>query len=100
MGTFRKVLKEAAKACGIKHNVGTHTCRKTWGWWQYKYNCQKANLDITMLQRAFGHSTPEVTLRYLGITDEEDKALYHDMCIHVISDSTFNSGLCRGKGGS
>ena len=89
VGTFRKVLKDAAKACGVKQNVGTHTCRKTWGWHQYKYNSDKANLDISMLQRAFGHSSPEVTLRYLGITDEEDKALYRNMCIHVISDKGF-----------
>ena len=89
VGTFRKVLKEAAAACGLRQNIGTHTCRKTWGWHQYKYNSEKANLDITMLQRAFGHSSPEVTLRYLGITDEEDKALYKNMCINVVSDHDF-----------
>lgn len=89
VGTFRKVLKEAAAACGLKQNIGTHTCRKTWGWHQYKDNSEKANLDITMLQRAFGHSSPEVTLRYLGITDEEDKALYKNMCINVVSDQDF-----------
>lgn len=89
VGTFRKVLKEAATACGLKQNIGTHTCRKTWGWHQYKYNSEKANLDITMLQRAFGHSSPEVTLRYLGITDEDDKALYKNMCINVVSDQDF-----------
>lgn len=89
VGTFRKVLKESAAACGLKQNIGTHTCRKTWGWHQYKYNSEKANLDITMLQRAFGHSSPEVTLRYLGITDEEDKALYKNMCINVVSDHYF-----------
>ena len=89
VGTFRKVLKEAAAACGLKQNIGTHTCRKTWGWHQYKANSEKANLDITMLQRAFGHSSPEVTLRYLGITDEEDKALYKNMCINVVSDQDF-----------
>lgn len=98
VGTFRKAMKEAAKACGVKQNVGTHTCRKTWGWHQYKYNSDKANMDITMLQRAFGHSSPEVTLRYLGITDEEDKALYHNMCIHVVSDKGFGDHDCMGAG--
>lgn len=87
--TFRKVLKEAAKACGIKQNIGTHTCRKTWGWHQYKFNSDKANMDISMLQRAFGHSSSDITLRYLGITDEEDKALYRSMCIHVVTDVDF-----------
>lgn len=89
VNTFRKVLKEAAQACGLNQNVGTHTLRKTWGWHQYRYNCNKANMDITMLQRAFGHSSTDVTLRYLGITDEEDKALYHNLCINVISDEKF-----------
>lgn len=89
VGTFRKVLKQAAEACNIKQNVGTHTCRKTWGWHQYTYNSDKANMDISLLQRAFGHSSPDVTLRYLGITEEEDKALYKNMCIHVVSDSNF-----------
>ena len=99
VGTFRKVLKEAACACGVKQNVGTHTCRKTWGWHQYKYNSDKANLDISMLQRAFGHSSPEVTLRYLGITDEEDKALYRNMCIHVVSYKGFEDhGLLKTLG--
>lgn len=91
VGTFRKVMKEAAAECGLKQNIGTHTCRKTWGWHQYKYNSEKANLDITMLQRAFGHSSPEVTLRYLGITDEEDKALYKNMCIRIVSDPAFSN---------
>lgn len=98
VGTFRKALKDAAKACGVKQNVGTHTCRKTWGWHQYKYNCDKANMDITMLQRAFGHSSPEVTLRYLGITDEEDKALYQNMCIHIVGDEGFEDHDSMGTG--
>lgn len=89
VNTFRKVLKEAAHACGLNQNIGTHTLRKTWGWHQYRYNCDRANMDITMLQRAFGHSSSEVTLRYLGITDEEDKALYHNMCINPIIDEKF-----------
>lgn len=89
VGTFRKVLKEAAAACGLKQNIGTHTCRKTWGWHQYKYNSEKASLDITMLMRAFGHSSQDVTMRYLGITDEEDKALYRKMCINTVTDPSF-----------
>ena len=87
--TFRKVLKQSADACGIKVNIGTHTCRKTWGFWQYKHNCKENKMDITMLQRAFGHSSPDITLRYLGITDEEDKELYHGMNINVVTETRF-----------
>ena len=96
--TFRKVLKRAASASGVRQNIGTHTMRKTWGWWQYKYNCKGNDMDITMLQRAFGHSSSEITLRYLGITDEEDKALYHGMNINIVKESELpdNSLLCTG----
>lgn len=98
VGTLRKVIKEAAAACGIRQNVGTHTLRKTWGWWEYKHNCSDKNLDLSMLQRAFGHSSQEVTLRYLNVTDEENKALYHGMCLRVTSDPDFAGNAGRGQG--
>ena len=59
----------------------------------------KSGIDSPILWRAFGHSSPEVTLRYLGITDEEDKALYRNMCIHVVSDKGFEDhGLLKTLG--
>ena len=33
-----RVLKEATDAVGIEH-FGTHTMRKTWGYWTYKSIC-------------------------------------------------------------
>lgn len=79
--TFRKVLKEAATACGIKQNIGTHTLRKTWGWWQYTTNTGKQYGDVAQLQRLFGHESSMTTLKYLGIMEQEDKELYHNMVL-------------------
>lgn len=80
--TLRKVLKEAALACGVRQNIGTHSLRKTWGWSEYTSNpTLQTNRDIGQLQMLFGHSSPQTTLRYLGIMDEEKKALYHDMSL-------------------
>ena len=77
-----KVLKEAALACGVRQNIGTHSLRKTWGWSEYTSNpTLQTNRDIGQLQMLFGHSSPQTTLRYLGIMDEEKKALYHDMSL-------------------
>ena len=59
-------LNKAADMVDIK-SVGTHTMRKTFGYWHYK-----AHLNIAQLQRILNHSHPEVTLRYIGITQEED----------------------------
>lgn len=78
VGALRHVLKEACDACGIKQNIGSHTLRKTFGYWHYM-----ENMDIVSLQRLFGHSSPSVTLRYIGITDEDDKKAYNSVSIDV-----------------
>lgn len=60
-----RILNDAAKACGINDRIGTHTMRKTFGYWHYKrYH------DVAMLQDIFNHSSPSVTLRYIGINDD------------------------------
>ena len=73
--------KDAAKACGIKQNIGTHTLRKTFGYFHYQ-----SNHDIVFLQRLFGHSSALITMRYIGIADEEEKKAYHDVSIDLLGD--------------
>lgn len=79
--TLRKVLKRAAKACNIKQNIGTHTLRKTFGYFHYQ-----SNHDIVFLQRLFGHSSALITMRYIGIADEEEKKAYHDVSIDLLGN--------------
>lgn len=76
--TATKILKEAAKACDIKVNVGTHTMRKSFGYnW---YNAHRDDVNaLTHLQRLYKHSSPQVTLAYIGIEDEESKQYYNDL---------------------
>ena len=50
----------------INEGIGTHTMRKTFGYWYYK-----ETRDIASLQMILNHSHPEITLKYIGITDEE-----------------------------
>lgn len=65
-----KILNKAAEKCGIVE-IGTHTLRKTFG-----YHFYKKTKDVAMLQDIFNHSAPSVTLRYIGISqDEIDKAI-------------------------
>lgn len=65
-----RVLSEAGKELGLE-SIGTHTLRKTFGYWHYqKYH------DVVMLQEIFNHSAPSITLRYIGITDDmKDESL-------------------------
>lgn len=60
-----RVLNRAGRMVGVSE-VGTHTMRKTFGYWHYKqYH------DIALLQEIFNHSAPSITLRYIGIRDED-----------------------------
>lgn len=65
-----KILREAAEAHGLV-DIGTHTLRKTFG-----YHVYLATKDVVVLQQLFNHSSPAITLRYIGYTqDVMDKAL-------------------------
>lgn len=46
--------------------IGTHTMRKTYGYWLYK-----ETKDVAMLQDILNHSTPKITLTYIGINKED-----------------------------
>lgn len=60
-----RVLNDVAEQLGLEE-VGTHTMRKTFGYHHYK-----KNHDVAILQDIFNHSAPSITLRYIGITDDE-----------------------------
>ncbi|ADH99458.1 site-specific integrase [Salisediminibacterium selenitireducens] len=60
-----KILRRAAEEAGVEF-VGTHTMRKTFG-----YHFYKQYKDASMLQKIFNHSSQSITLRYIGISQEE-----------------------------
>lgn len=66
-----KILNEAARLAGIKERVGTHTLRKT-----FAYHAYKSGQDITLIQKLLNHSSPAVTLRYIGITQDQMDDVY------------------------
>jgi integrase len=51
-----------------REDIGTHTMRKTFGYHHYKIN-----KDVAILQEIFSHSAPSITLKYIGITQDEIK---------------------------
>lgn len=65
VGTVWKIFNKAAKEMG-RGDVGTHTCRKTFG-----YHYYKKTKDIATLMVIFNHSSEAITKRYIGITDDE-----------------------------
>lgn len=66
-----RVLKEAAGICGIE-NFGTHSLRKTWGYWTYKMS----KYNIGLIMDTFNHSSQSITLRYIGVNQDQKDELY------------------------
>jgi len=66
-----RVLKEAAMVMGIE-SFGTHSLRKTWGYWTYKIS----KYNIGLIMDTFNHSSPRITLRYIGINQDQKDELY------------------------
>ena len=60
-----KIINNACRKAGITDNVGTHTLRKTFGYHHY----QQFH-DVAILQYLLNHSSPSITLRYIGITQD------------------------------
>lgn len=59
------ILNSVAVSHGLEH-IGTHTLRKTFGYHFYQTFPGK----IVELQKILNHSSPGVTLRYIGIEQE------------------------------
>ena len=66
-----RVLKEAANIIGIE-NFGTHSLRKTWGYWTYK----ASRYNIGLIMDTFNHSSQKITLRYIGVNQDQKDELY------------------------
>lgn len=65
-----QVIKKAGEEFGV-YDLGTHTMRKTFG-----YHMYQATHDAVMLMKLFNHSEIHVTLRYIGVEqDQTDRAI-------------------------
>ncbi|MBC1628420.1 site-specific integrase [Listeria welshimeri] len=60
------IISEAGKKAGLE-NLGTHSMRKTFG-----YHLYKNGVGLELIQVLLNHSSPKITLRYIGI-EQEDK---------------------------
>lgn len=68
-----RFLNAACGEIGLDINVGTHTMRKTFGYHHYKQNN-----DVALLQKILNHSSPSITMRYIGIDQEEIDISYNN----------------------
>lgn len=59
-----RIINLAAAEVGLCE-IGTHTMRKTFG-----YHFYQKTKDVALLQEIFNHSSPSITMRYIGINQD------------------------------
>lgn len=67
ISTVNNMVKSWCRKVNLTGNFGAHTLRKTFGYMQRT----KYGVDIELLAKRFNHSSPSVTMRYVGIVDSE-----------------------------
>lgn len=60
-----RIINRACLKAGIKDTIGTHTLRKTFG-----YHFYQKTKDIALLQLILNHSTPNITMKYIGLNQD------------------------------
>ncbi|MGB7548070.1 MAG: tyrosine-type recombinase/integrase, partial [Terracidiphilus sp.] len=63
---LHQLVNQWARLAGVNGHFGSHTLRKTYG-----YHLHRAGVGIETLMKVFGHSSPSITLRYIGIEQKE-----------------------------
>lgn len=67
-------FKSVGDELGI--SLGTHSMRKTRGWLMHS-----AGVSIEKICKVLNHSSPAVTMAYIGLTQSEIDATYHEFVI-------------------
>jgi len=62
-----KLVKKWTGAINLRGNYGAHTLRKTWSYIQRTMH----GVGFEIICKRYNHSSPSVTMRYLGIQDKE-----------------------------
>ncbi|PSR19930.1 MAG: site-specific integrase, partial [Sulfobacillus acidophilus] len=70
-GQAWQILRDAARAVGLTDPIGTHTLRKTFGYFAYT-----SGVDLAIIQQILNHSSPGTTLAYIGIRREDRDKVY------------------------
>lgn len=70
-----QIIKNVAESFEVE-NLGTHTLRKTFGY--HYYNQTK---DVATLMKLFNHSDPSITLKYIGVVQDQLNKARQDFII-------------------
>lgn len=70
------IIRNACKKAKLQEKIGTHSMRKSFGYHHYQQF-----KDVVILQKIFNHSSPQITLRYIGIEQDEIDYSYNNFIL-------------------
>lgn len=73
-----KIIVDVAADAKLESNYGSHSLRKTFGYWIW-HDAEDKNKALITLQVIFNHSSPAVTARYIGLTDKEVSDVFNTL---------------------
>lgn len=76
--SFGRIMKRVQKDLNLPYNLGTHSCRKTFGYWFIQEH-RDDMYALAWLQKMLNHSSQAVTLHYIGLTAENESEFYESM---------------------
>ena len=77
-----RIIKTSAAEAGIDRNICSHSLRKTFGFWVY-HNAEDKSNALIILQSIFNHSSPAMTSKYIGLTNEEIGATFNELNLGI-----------------
>lgn len=73
-----KIMNDAAIEAGIEQNIGSHSLRKTFGYWVW-HNAEDKNKALVTLQMIFNHSDTRSTMKYIGLLNNEISDVFNGL---------------------
>lgn len=72
------IIKKISAEAGIEQNIGSHSLRKTFGYWVW-HNAEDKDRALVLLQMIFNHSSTKVTMHYIGIQQDDLSNVYNGL---------------------
>lgn len=66
------LVKSWARALNLKGNYGSHSLRRSFG----AVHRLEYGTSIEVLMKCYGHSSPAMTMRYIGLTEQEVESVF------------------------
>ena len=81
-GSLWRIVAELSLEAGIERNIGSHSLRKTFGYWIW-HNAEDKEKALVMLMTIFNHSSVAITKKYIGLMNEEIEDIFNNLNLGI-----------------